>query len=113
MPAENAVMLRRTAYPLVVHESVGDADIVGVVPHGHARPLDERVAKGVSPVVEIVESNAFPGRDCRGLFVGCRQRQHLELLVIGNQPMRPGAARGHPVGKDLAWAVSERGMWGG
>ena len=54
-------MLRGTAHPLVVHERVGDADIVGLVPHGHARPLDERVAKGVGPVIEIVEPNPFPG----------------------------------------------------
>src|SRR2546430_17233776 len=51
-------MLRCTAHPLVVHERVGDADIVGVVPHGHTRPLDERVAKGVGPVIEV--SNNSP-----------------------------------------------------
>ena len=62
-------MLGRTAHPLVVDERIGNADIVGVVPHGYARPLDERITtKGIGQVVEIVESDTFAGRDGRRFF---------------------------------------------
>ena len=104
------VVLRMAFRPLIVHERICGSCIEWIVANGHFGVLDGRISESFTPVIQVMNLDASPQANLRGSPSRGWQGEDVELLVVGNDAVKPHATAKKTVVHGSAGALPERGV---
>lgn len=81
-----------------------------IVANSHFGVLDGRIAESFTPVIQVMNLYASPQANLRGSPSRGWQGEDVELLIVGNDTVKPHAAAKKTVVHGSAGALPERGV---